>query len=91
MRTASYSAIRARLAKALDEVNADHAPILITRQNGKPAVLISLEDYQALDETSYLLRSPANRRRLLQAKAEIDAQVARDRKARGRRHSRAAR
>lgn len=73
MKTLSYSAIRSNLAKAIDQVVDDHAPILITRQKGEPAVLISLEDYEAWRETVYLLRSPANaahlRRGLTQAKA----------------------
>lgn len=52
-------------------MNEDHLPILITRQNGKPAVLVSLEDYNALDETAYLLASPANKARLEQAVDDI--------------------
>jgi antitoxin YefM len=51
----------------MDKVNADHAPVLITRQRGKPAVLISLEDFSAWEETAYLLRSPENARRLSSA------------------------
>ena len=42
METINYSAFRARLASALDKVNEDQKPLLITRQNGKPAVLMSL-------------------------------------------------
>lgn len=43
----------------------DHAPILITRQNGEACVLMSLEEYNSLEETAYLLRSPANAKRLM--------------------------
>ncbi|MEN1479142.1 YoeB-YefM toxin-antitoxin system antitoxin YefM [Pseudomonas aeruginosa] len=43
----------------------DRAPILITRQNGEACVLMSLEEFNALEETAYLLRSPANARRLM--------------------------
>lgn len=64
---------RANLARLLDKVNEDHAPILITRQGGKPAVLISLDDFNAWQETAYLTRSPANRRMLHEAMDELGA------------------
>jgi len=73
MDTISYSAFRARLASTLDKVNDDHKPVLITRQNGKPAVVISLEDFQAYEETAYLMASPRNAARLNQAIAEVEA------------------
>ncbi len=65
MRTTSYSEFRRTLAATLDSVIDDHAPLIITRDRGKPAaVLISLEDYASLEETRYLLTSPANAARL---------------------------
>jgi antitoxin YefM len=73
MDTMSYSAFRTNLAKTLDRVNEDHNPILITRQNGKPAVVISLEDFHAYEETAYLMASPKNAQRLNDAIAEIEA------------------
>ncbi|HNA22120.1 MAG TPA: type II toxin-antitoxin system prevent-host-death family antitoxin [Agitococcus sp.] len=73
MHTMSYTALRNRLADALDKVNDDHVPMLITRQNGKPAVLMSLEDFQAYEATAYLMASPKNAQRLNQAIAEIEA------------------
>ncbi len=73
MDTISYSAFRSHLASTLDKVNDDHKPILITRQNGKPAVVISLEDFQAYEETAYLMASPKNAERLNQAIAEVEA------------------
>lgn len=69
----SYSAFRANLASTLDKVNDDHKPVMITRQNGKPAVIISLADFQSYEETSYLMASPKNAQRLNQAIAEIEA------------------
>jgi antitoxin YefM len=69
----SYSAFRAQLARTLDKVNDDHKPVLITRQNGKPAVVMSLEDFQAYEETAYLMASPKNAERLNQAIAEVEA------------------
>ena len=73
MEAISYTAIRNRLAKALDRVNDDHAPILITRQNGRPAVLMSLEDYREWEETVHLLRSPKNAGRIDRAIRELEA------------------
>ncbi|PTN12700.1 type II toxin-antitoxin system Phd/YefM family antitoxin [Nitrosomonas aestuarii] len=73
MDTMSYSAFRSHLAGTLDKVNDDHKPILITRQNGKPAVVMSLEDFHAYEETAYLMASPKNAERLNQAIAEVEA------------------
>lgn len=73
METMSYSAFRSQLARTLDKVNDDHRPVLITRQNGKPAVVISLEDYHAYEETAYLMASPVNAERLNQAIIEVEA------------------
>jgi antitoxin YefM len=72
MQTISYSEARAQFAAMLDRVNQDRAPLLITRQGGKPAVLISLEDYESLDETAYLMRNPANARALRAALTRLD-------------------
>lgn len=74
MKTASYSEVRQNLASMLDSVERDHAPIIITRDRGKPAaVLMSLEDFTAWEETIYLLRSPRNAGRLLEAVSRLDA------------------
>ncbi|WCN11059.1 type II toxin-antitoxin system Phd/YefM family antitoxin [Marinomonas mediterranea] len=69
----SYSALRTQLAGTLDKVNDDHKPVLITRQNGKPVVVMSLEDFQAYEETAYLMASPKNAERLNSAIAEVEA------------------
>lgn len=73
MQTISYSAFRAQLAGTLDKVNEDHVPVTITRQNGKPAVVMSLEDFNSYEETAYLMASPKNAERLNQAINEIEA------------------
>lgn len=73
MDTMSYSTFRSQLASTLDKVNQDHKPILITRQNGKPAVVISLEDFHAYEETAYLMASPKNAERLNQAIKDVEA------------------
>jgi antitoxin YefM len=63
----TYTDARNNLAKTMDKVNDDHAPVIITRQNGRPVVMMSLEDFEAWQETDYLLRSPANAQRLLES------------------------
>lgn len=73
MQIMSYSALRNNLASVLDKVNEDHVSILITRQNGKTAVIMSLEDYNSYEETAYLMASPKNTERLNQAIAEVEA------------------
>ena len=73
MDTMSYSAFRNQLASALDKVNDDHKPILITRQSGKPAVIMSLEDFQAYEETAYLMASPENAKRLNESIAQAES------------------
>ena len=68
--TISYTAARNNLAKIVDGVHDNHEPILITRQKGPSVVLMSLEDFNACEETAYLLRSPENARRLILARDE---------------------
>ncbi|MBX9893709.1 MAG: type II toxin-antitoxin system prevent-host-death family antitoxin [Nitrosomonas sp.] len=69
----SYTTARANLGKTMKRVCNDHAPVIITRKEGAPVVLISLEAYQALEETLYLLRSPANALRLLDSIDELES------------------
>ncbi len=66
-----YTRIRAHLAEAMERVCDDHTPVIITRKNERSVVMISLEDYEAIEETAYLLRSPKNARRLLESIAEL--------------------
>lgn len=73
MNAVTYSQARENLAKTMDKVCDDHSPIIVTRKNQRSVVMISLEDYQALEETAYLLRSPKNARRLLESIAELEA------------------
>jgi antitoxin YefM len=65
----SYSESRARYAETLDAVTDDREEVIITRAGHDPVVMVSLDDYESLKETAYLLRNPANARRLL---ASID-------------------
>ena len=73
MNTMSYSSFRTHLADTLNKVNEDHTPVIITRQNGQPAVVMSLEDYKSYEETAYLMASPKNAERLNQSITEIEA------------------
>ena len=65
MKIMSYSESRARYAEVLDSVVDDREEVVITRASREPVVMVSLEDYEALKQTAYLLRSPENARRLL--------------------------
>jgi antitoxin YefM len=68
----SYSESRARYAETLDSVVNDREEVVITRAGHEPVVMVSLDDYQSLKETAYLLRSPANARRLLASIDELE-------------------
>ena len=68
----SYTAARTNLAKTMERVCEDHSPMIITRSKAQSVVMMSLEDYEALQETAYLLRAPKNARRLLESIAELE-------------------
>ena len=69
----SYTSATANLANTMTKVCNDHAPIIITRKSEAPVVMISLEDYNAMQEMTYLLHSPTNARELLESIAELEA------------------
>jgi antitoxin YefM len=71
MNAITYTAARENLASTMDRVCEDHAPVIITRNRDQAVVMMSLGDYEALQETAYLLRVPANARRLLDSVAEL--------------------
>ncbi len=72
MDTITYTSARGNLAKTMKKVCDDHSPVIITRKTESPVVMMSLEDYQALEETAYLLRSPKNARRLLESINQLE-------------------
>ena len=72
MKAISYSAARQNLAKTMENVCKDHAPVIITRKTTDAVVIMSLEDYEALAETAYLLRSPKNTRRLVESIVQLE-------------------
>ncbi|WP_075733780.1 type II toxin-antitoxin system Phd/YefM family antitoxin [Streptomyces acidiscabies] len=73
MKTMTYSESRARYAEVLNSVTDDREEVVITRAGHEPVVIVSLEDYESLKETAYLLRSPANARRLLASIDELES------------------
>lgn len=72
MKTLSYTESRARYAEVLDSVVDDREEVVITRAGHEPVVIVSLADFESLRETAYLMRSPANARRLLDAMERLE-------------------
>ena len=73
MRTVNYTESRARYAETLDSVVNDREAVVVTRTGHESVVMVSLDDYQSLKETAYLLRSPENARRLITAIERLEA------------------
>ncbi|MGV7208461.1 type II toxin-antitoxin system Phd/YefM family antitoxin [Oxalobacteraceae bacterium A2-2] len=71
MNILTFTDARAGLKTVMDEVCADHQPAVITRQNGEPVVMMSLADYNSIQETLYLLGSANNAQRLMQSIEQI--------------------
>jgi antitoxin YefM len=71
MKAITYTAARESLAATMDSVCDDHDPVIITRNRDRAVVMMSLEDYESLQETAHLLRAPANARRLLDSISEL--------------------
>jgi len=72
MKAITYTAARQNLAKTMEKVCKDHDPVIVTRKTTDSVVIMSLEDYEALEETAYLLRSPKNTRRLIESIAQLE-------------------
>ena len=72
MNAITYTAARENLASTIDRVCNDRDPVIITRKRSQAVVMISLEDYESLEETAYLLRSPANAKRLFSALENLE-------------------
>lgn len=73
MNALTFSYARQNFADVMRIVNDDHAPVIVTHQKEKPVVIMSLEDYESLEETAYLLRNPTGAQRLLESVAELRA------------------
>ena len=73
MNAITYTEARANLANTITRVCDDHDPVIITKKSDKSVVMISLEDYESMEETAYLLRSPKNAQRLLESIRELES------------------
>lgn len=72
MEALTYTQVRKNFSETMNKVCQDHKPLIITRQNREPVVMISLEDYNSIEETLYLLRSPKNAGKLLESISEVE-------------------
>ena len=72
MKSKTYTEAREKLSDIIEKVCEDHDPMIITKRRDKAVVMISLEDYESMEETAYLLRSPRNARRLLESIKELE-------------------
>lgn len=73
MQAMAYSQVKGRWGEILNRVIEDRASLIITRDDSAPVVIMSLDEYESLQETAYLLRSPKNARRLLDSIAELES------------------
>ncbi|MDX8378387.1 MAG: type II toxin-antitoxin system prevent-host-death family antitoxin [Mariprofundales bacterium] len=73
MNAINYTTVNNNLAEMMDKVCHEHTPVVITRNKDEDVVLISLEDFRAMEETAYLLRSPSNAQHLLAAIDELES------------------
>jgi antitoxin YefM len=73
MKAITYTAARENLASTMDQVCSDRAPLIITRNRDQSVVMLSLEEFEALEETAHLLRSPVNAKRLMDSVSALEA------------------
>ena len=73
MKAITYTAARENLASTMDSVCNDRDPVIITRNRNQSVVMLSLEDFDSLQETAYLMRSPANAKRLMESIAAAES------------------
>ncbi len=72
MNSISYTMAKDNLSEMMEKVCNERKPLIVTREGKPSVVMMSLEDYQSLEETAYLLRSPKNAQRLLESIAELE-------------------
>lgn len=73
MQAIAYNTAQANLDNTFRQVCENHEPVIITREMEQAVVVMSLDDYNSLEETAYLLRSPVNAKRLLESIAELES------------------
>ncbi len=72
MNAVNYTELRRNLKAYLDRVHEDREPMIVTRKNNKNVVLVSVDEYNSLVETSYLLSNPSNAVHLYASTEEAD-------------------
>ncbi len=73
MQTLNFSQTRQNLASTFDSVIDNCTPVIVTRQNKEPVVIISMKDYRAMEETAYLMQSQVNAERLNRSITQLEA------------------
>jgi antitoxin YefM len=74
MEVLSFTDTRQNLKDVMDRVVKDHTPVVVTRQKAESVVMVSLADWNAMEETARLLSSPKNAERLIEAIAQLEAE-----------------
>ena len=72
MQVVNFTEARNNLKAIFDDVYRNYEDVVVNRKNGENVVIISLDKYNSMHETEYLLRSPANRRHLLDSLRQLD-------------------
>jgi len=80
MKAITYTSARNNLASTFKQVCDEHDPVIVTRKNGESVIILSLEDYESITETAYLLRSPKNAERLMKSIDELEDGKGKERK-----------
>jgi antitoxin YefM len=80
MQITTYTAFRQQLKSYLDKVRANHTPLFVTSANGEDVVVLSKSDYESMEETFYLLKSPNNAARLLKGINEYESGLGQEKK-----------
>jgi antitoxin YefM len=79
MHVTTYTNFRQKLKSYLDSVRNSHTPLYITTANAEDVVVLSKADYESMEETFYLLKSPANASRLLKGIEDYEKGLAKER------------
>ncbi len=75
----TFTDTRSRLKEVMDRVVEDHAPVVVTRQRAEAVVMVSLSDWNSMEETVRLLSTPKNAERLAEAIVQLEAKQGMDR------------
>ncbi|MFD0708080.1 YoeB-YefM toxin-antitoxin system antitoxin YefM [Photorhabdus akhurstii] len=78
MKELTHSEAKKNLSKTMINAVNDCSPVITTRENGENCVLMSLTDFESLEETAYLMRSPANANRLMESISQLRTNKGKD-------------